>query len=140
MISALFIGIVVIPAFAHILFSIRIDKKRIKRIWNISLITAGFIFSIAFGSWIALALVAFGTNNLLENYWPENKRKYTNIINITIALAAIIYFLAKKWLPLGAQNSTFVNFLFVAGIIAVVLGILMTIVHFYQDILKWCLI
>jgi len=139
MISALFIGIVVIPAFAHVLFSIRIDKKRIKRIWNISLITAGFIFSIAFGSWIALALVAFGTNNLLENYWPENKRKYTNVINITIALAAIIYFLTNKWLPLGAQNSTFVNFLFVAGIIAVVLGILMTIVHFYQDILKWCL-
>lgn len=140
MLSALFIGLVVIPAFAHTLFSIRFDKKRIKRIWNISLIAAGLILSIAYGSWIALALIAFGVNNFLENYWPENKKKYTNFINIAIALTIIIYFLTRKWLPLGAQNSTFANFLFVAGIITVVLGALMTIVHFYPVILKWCLI
>ncbi len=139
LLSSLVIGIIVIPALAHVLFSIRFDKKRIRIIWNSSLIAAGLMFIIAYRSGIAIALIAFGVNNLLENYWPENKRKYVNIINIAITLAVIIYFLTTAWMPLGAQNSTFVNFLFVAGIVAVVLGILMTIVHFYPYILKWCL-
>ncbi|MFV1951992.1 MAG: efflux RND transporter permease subunit [Nitrospinota bacterium] len=139
LLSSLIIGIIVIPALAHVLFSIRFDKKRIRIIWNSSLIAAGLMFIIAYRSGIAIALIAFGVNNLLENYWPENKRKYVNIINIAITIAVIIYFLTITWMPLGAQNSTFVNFLFAVGIVAVVLGILMTIVHFYPYILKWCL-
>ncbi|OYT11911.1 MAG: cation transporter [Bacteroidetes bacterium 4572_114] len=139
MLSALFIGIVMIPAFAHIIFNIRFDKKRVSRISNLTLISAGLIFIIGFGSWVSIALIAFGINNLLENRWPENKKQYVNYINVTIALLVIVYFLTVEWLPLGAQNSTFVNFLFVTIIITVVLGLLMSIVHFYPVILKWIL-
>ena len=139
MLSALFIGIVMIPAFAHIIFNIRFDKKRISRISNITLIAAGLIFIIGFGSWVSIALIAFGLNNMLESRWPENKKKFVNYINVAIALLVIVYFLTVEWLPLGAQNSTFVNFIFVAIIIAVVLGFLMSIVHFYPQILKWVL-
>jgi Cu(I)/Ag(I) efflux system membrane protein CusA/SilA len=42
-------------------------------------------------------------------------------------------------MPLGAQNSTFSNFLFVTFIIAIILGALMAIVHFYPKILSWVL-
>ncbi|MCD4732099.1 MAG: efflux RND transporter permease subunit [Bacteroidales bacterium] len=139
MLSALFIGIVMIPAFAHIIFNIRFDKKRVRRISNISLIASSLIFIIGFGSWISIALIAFGINNLLENHWPELKRHFVNYINVAIALMVIVYFLTIEWLPLGAQNSTFVNFIFVAIIITVVLGLLMSIVHFYSQILKWIL-
>ena len=44
-----------------------------------------------------------------------------------------------EWLPLGAHNSEFVNFLFVAGIVAVILVALMSMVHFYENILRWAL-
>ncbi|MCH7657864.1 MAG: efflux RND transporter permease subunit [Bacteroidetes bacterium] len=137
--SALLIGIVVIPALAHSLFSLKIDKKRIKRIWNITLITLGVILAISFHNLIVLALIAYGVNNLLENYWPEKKKKYTNIINIAITSVIIIYFLTIEWLPLGTQNSNFTNFLFITGTVGVILGILITIVYFYPFILKWCL-
>ena len=43
------------------------------------------------------------------------------------------------WMPLGAQNSLLSNFLFVLVIIGVVLGTLITVVHFYPQILAWCL-
>ncbi len=36
------------------------------------------------------------------------------------------------WLPLGAHNSGFVNFLFVAGIVAVILLALMSMVIFMK--------
>lgn len=51
----------------------------------------------------------------------------------------VIYYLTIEWMPLGAMNSTFVNFLFVIVILAVVLGTLMTVVHYYSSILQWCL-
>ncbi len=137
--ASLVIGIIIIPAMAHIIFSIRFDKKRISRIWNYSLIAAGVSFIIVFHVWISLALVAFGVNNLMEYRWPETNRKFVNYINIGIALSIVVYFLTSEWMPLGAQNSTFINFVFVLAILAVVLGILMTVVHFYPAILAWCL-
>jgi len=139
LLASLMIGIIILPALAHIVFSIRFDKKRISRIWNYSLITAGVIFILMFRAWIALALVAFGVNNLMEYRWSEQKRKFVNYINIGIALIVVIYFLTVEWMPLGAQNSTLANFLFIVAILAVVLGTLMTVVHYYAVILKWCL-
>ena len=139
LLASLLIGIIIIPAMAHIVFSIRLDKKRISRIWNYTLIAAGVIFIMIFRTWIASALIAFGINNLMEFKWSEKNRRFVNFINIAIALIIVIYFLTMEWMPLGAQNSTLVNFLFVLVILAFVLGTLMTVVHYYSIILKWCL-
>lgn len=75
----------------------------------------------------------------MEFQWPEEKKKFVNYINIGLTLIVVIYFLTKEWLPLGAQNSLTINLLFVAGMIAAILGILMTIVRYYQRILRWAL-
>ncbi len=139
LLSSLIIGIVIIPAMAHVIFSIPFNKKRFSRVWYSALIAAGLIFIIFYGSWIAVSLVAFGVNSLLEERWPENKRHWVNKINIGIALLVLVYFLAIEWMPLGAMNSEFVNFLFVIAIVGVILGILMTIVHYYPVMLKWVL-
>ena len=149
LISALFIGIMFIPALAKILFSIRINTKRTSRIFNSILIGFGFVFLFAYGSIIAIALIAIGINNLLTQV-PEKtflkgkiKLPYTekiaNYVNIAITIVILVYFLTIEWMPLGASNSTFVNFIFVILVISVVLGALMAIVHFYKRILTWCL-
>ncbi len=139
LLASLVIGIMVIPSLAQVLFSIRFDKKRISRIWNYTLIAAGILLTIIFHTVIALALIAFGVNNLFEQKWPEEKRKYVNLINIGIALLVVVYFLTIHWMPLGPQNSTLVNIFFVLAILGVVLGILMTVVHYYKFVLQWCL-
>ncbi len=139
MISALIIGLMIIPALAHVVFSIRFDKVRIKRIFNIILITAGIIFIIAFKTWLAFVLIAFGINGLLESKWPENRKHFVNYINIALALLVVLYFLSIEWMPLGAQRSLFLNILFVVILVVVVLGSLMSIVRYYKPILKWCL-
>lgn len=149
LLSSLFIGIMFLPAIAHVLFSIRFDKKRSTRIFNSLLIGFGFTFLIAYGSGMAIALIAFGLNNMLSVIKPKElfkgkiklpySEKLANYINIAITISVIVYFLTVEWMPLGASNSVFVNFIFVIIIIASVLGLLMTIVHFYITILRWCL-
>jgi len=149
LVSSLIIGIMFIPAIAQVLFSIRFDKKRTSRIFNLTLIALGVVFVIAYGSIIAIALIAFGVNNSLTQV-PERElfkgriklpysEKLANYINIGITILVVVYFLTIEWMPLGATNSTLINFIFVIAIISVILGVLMTIVHFYSTLLTWCL-
>lgn len=140
LLSAFILGIVVLPTLVHIIFDIRIDTKKIRRYFNGGLIIAGLLFVAIWQVWPALALVAVGINNLQDYRWPNEKKEYPNYINIAITVLVAVYYLSMEWLPLGAHNSLFVNFLFVGGIVAVILGALMTMVHFYEPILRWALI
>ena len=139
MLSALFIGLIFIPTLANMVFSIRFDRKKISFIFNLLLAAAGITLLIITGNFMALVLVAIAINNLLESRIPWLNSKRANLINILLTLSVVVYFLAKIWMPLGAQNSMLVNFLFVIALVGVVLGILMIIVHFYPPILRWCL-
>ncbi|MCK9208663.1 MAG: efflux RND transporter permease subunit, partial [Salinivirgaceae bacterium] len=137
LLSAFILGIVVLPTLVHIFFNIRFDTKKIRKWFNGSLIVAGILFVIFWQTWTALALIAIGINNLLEHRWPEKRKEYTNYINIAITVMVAVYYLSIEWLPLGAHNSVFINFLFVAGIVSIILLALMSMVHFYEPILRW---
>ena len=139
LISAFILGIVVLPTLTHIFFSIRIDTKKIRKVWNGGLFVAGILFIIFWHAWPALALIAIGINNLLDDRWPADKKEYPNYINIAITVLVAAWYLTIAWLPLGAHNSVLANFLFVGGIIAVILVALMSMVHFYEDIIRWAL-
>jgi len=140
LISAFLLGIIVLPTLTYLFFSIRFDAKKISKIWNGTLIAAGILFVGILQAWPALALVAIGINNLLDYRWPEHRKEYPNYINIAITVLTAVYYLSIEWLPLGAHNSTLVNYLFVAGIVSVILLALMSMVHFYESIMRWCLI
>ena len=139
MLAALLIGLVIIPSLAHLVFSLRFDKKKYKKILNLALAVSGLVLSFATGYYVALALSFYGLNGYFSERWPESKKSWANILNITITGIIIVFFLTKAWMPLGAKNSLFVNFLFVIVIVGVVLGALSTVVTFYPRILKWAL-
>ncbi len=139
LLSAFILGIVVLPTLVHIFFNISFDSKKIRRIWNGCLIAAGFIFIIFWQMWPALALVALGINNLFDSGWSEKRKEFPNYINIFITVLFATWYLSLEWLPLGAHNNEFANFLFVSGIVSVILVALMSMVHFYEEILRWAL-
>ena len=139
LLASFVLGIIVLPTLANIIFSVKFDKKRISRIFNTILIAAGILFTVAWGQIPALALVLIGLNNLFENRWPESRKEMTNYINIGITLLVTVWYLSIEWLPLGAANSNVANYLFVAILIALILGTLLTIVNFYVPILRWAL-
>jgi Cu(I)/Ag(I) efflux system membrane protein CusA/SilA len=140
LLSAFILGIVVLPTLVHIFFNIHFDTKKIKRVWDGCLIAAGLFFAIYWHTWPALVLTAVGINNLLDYRWSEKRKESPNYINIFITVLFATWYLSVEWLPLGAHNSELVNFLFVAGIVAVILIALMSMVHLYEKILRWALL
>ncbi|MBS2212661.1 efflux RND transporter permease subunit [Carboxylicivirga mesophila] len=139
MISALLIGLIIIPTLAHLVFSIKIDKQRYQRMGNFIMVAMGVVLSIVSGNYIALAISAYGINGLLAYRWREHQKKWINLINIAITIVVVVFFLTKAWMPLGAQNSMFANFLFVIVVVTAVLGSMSLVVVFYHRILHWCL-
>lgn len=139
LLSAFILGIVVLPTITYLFFNIKIDTKKISRIWNGSLILAGFLFIIFWHTWPALALIAIGLNNLLDYRWPDHRKEFPNYINVAITVLVAAWYLSIEWLPLGPHNSILVNFIFVAGIIGIILTILMLMVHYYETIIRWAL-
>lgn len=137
LLSAFILGIVVLPTLMHILFDIRFNKTKIRRYWNVLLIIAGAVFIIIWHTWPALALIAIGINNLYESHWPEKRKEFTNYINIAITVLVAVHYLSIEWMPLGAHNSAFINFIFVTAIVSVILTSLLTVVHYYEPILRW---
>jgi Cu(I)/Ag(I) efflux system membrane protein CusA/SilA len=140
LLSAFILGIVVLPTLVHIFFDICFDTKKIRKIWNGALILAGIFFAIFWHSLPVLALTAVGINNLLDYRWSEKRKEFPNYINIGITVLVATWYLSGEWLPLGAHNSELVNFLFVVGIVSIILLALMSMVHFYEKILRWVLL
>ncbi len=144
--AAFLLGIIVVPSLAHMMLSINLDKKRVRNVWNISLIAAGILLGIYLNSWLVTILVLIGLNNLFTNnlsqrlnfstYWKEN---LPNLVNVALTVFVATFFLNQKWMPLGHNNSVFVNYIFVLSMLGFILTALMSVVIFYEPILKWCL-
>ena len=139
LLAAFVLGIVVLPALAHFIFGIDYDKKRVRRLWGIILVVLGLLLSIVMHMWLPILLCLLGFNALFEHKLPTKVNKYSNYINIGITLLVATFFLAEEWLPLGPQNSIVINYIFVLVLLGFILGALLTIVHFYEPILHWCL-
>ncbi|MBN1415186.1 MAG: efflux RND transporter permease subunit [Bacteroidales bacterium] len=139
LLASFLLGIIVLPTLANIFFSVKPDHKRISRIFNTILIAAGILIAIVWKQVPALALVLIGLNNLFADKWNEKGKQMTHYTNIGITLLVALWYLSTEWLPLGARNSDLTNYLFVGFLVALVLGILLLIVHFYVPLLRWAL-
>lgn len=138
LLAALFFGIVIIPAFAHSLFSLDFEKSRLRNSLNVLAGAFGIVL-LFFVFWAGIALIAIALNNLLQDRWPATWEKAPKYFNIGILCAAVLYLLTRTWLPLGAGHSLFANFFLVGMVILWVLVILIGVVKYYANILNWCL-
>ncbi|MEO7694809.1 MAG: efflux RND transporter permease subunit [Chryseolinea sp.] len=133
------LGLIVLPTLAYFIFGIEYEKKKVRRIWNFSFIIFGIILAIYAKMILPLAICLIGINNLLEHKWSERFKTFPDYITIGLTAFIASFFLTEEWMPLGVQNSLVVNYLFVVGLLGFILIILLSIVHFYEPVLKWCL-
>lgn len=134
---AFILGIIILPTLAYLVFSVRINSDKVRRIANYVLVAAGIVLAIVFGSVIALGLTAIGINNLTAHLWK--KADMGTYINVAITLFIAIFYLSEEWLPLGPERGLYPNVLFVGIVVAFILTLLWVLVIYYERILRWCL-
>lgn len=138
LIAALIIVLTLIPAFAHWLFSRKIESRTWKLIWNAVLISGGFLIAVLYIGWAGFTLIALGINNIAglyrTSYGPWAPR-----INNAIIFLGVAWLLAGNWLPLGPQNPVTLSLLFILLTIGVIFGLFWLFMRYYQRILGWAL-
>jgi Cu(I)/Ag(I) efflux system membrane protein CusA/SilA len=138
LIASLIVAIVILPALGHWLFSIKVSRKITKIVANTLLAIAGILYMVYMDIAIGMIILLLAAINLASFYRVVLAR-YVNYINIILVALAVAWFLAERWLPLGASKSMFSNYLFVVILIALLLGIFLIIVKYYERILQWAL-
>ena len=143
LVAALIITLLMIPALAHGLLSLRTEGKTRRVVWNGILLAFG-LAAVFFLPWAGLVLAALGANNLLAltARFPERLRwipRNSQAVNTLIVALGVGWLLAAEWRPLGVDNSLAVNLLFILLVIGLLLGGFKAFIRFYPRILNWCL-
>jgi copper/silver efflux system protein len=139
LVAALVFTLIIMPALAHWLFSMKKGNDKITRIINFLLIAVGPVIAFFVWHWAGWVLFGYGLINVMLLYYPDKFEKYRNLLLIGFTAIAIAWLLAVEWIPLGVTNSTLMNFMFIAFIIILILGGFSMFIRFYPKILMWCL-
>ncbi len=138
LIAALVVALLILPALAHWLFGVKIKSERAAKLLNAGLVVLGLIIAIVESLWAGIALCAFGLSWFITKYSPV-QNWWTKNLTVVISVILVTWLLAGYWLPLGPENGSILNFLFVAVIIALILGGFSLLERFYTRVLRWCL-
>ncbi len=150
MAAALLVAMVVLPAAAHLL----LGRKRpavpprergpraIARAlgrpaaWvDWALVLAGLVLAIAVHALLGLVVVLLAAVRLAEPLLPRRARKLPGLGASLIAALAVVVVLADYWLPLGAERGWWLNRLFVAALVASLLGSFQLFLRAYPRLL-----
>ena len=139
MLTALIIGLFIIPTLAYFIFSIKFERKKLRRFSQLLLLLSGFGL-LFFGQYfVAVMVILFALNNFFAYLWKTNGEKYTNAINIGIVLIIVIKYLTQSWMPLGVSYNTFANFTFVILVVGIFIGFLIRVIYIYPRVMSWAL-
>jgi copper/silver efflux system protein len=159
LIAAILVTLLLLPPFAHWLFTRELSGRWTRLILNAALVIAGFLAGFLL-SWVAaLVLITIGAGNLYllisgaedrrdsdsgrnlqsdPGFSPATADLVSWIQNGAVVLG-VAWLLGLNWMPLGPENSQFVNFLFVLILIVLVIGAFLLFIRFYETLLAWCL-
>ncbi len=154
LIASIILAITVLPALAHLVFkkatfneppSGKQNPQRIQLrnlLMPLLLLLSGLLLYFYFRQQAGLLLCWIG---LAEGFtaWLKSTHpaKSTLIERIKNFLYAIIvgFLLSRMWMPLGVDQSTLTNFIFVALLAGLLLGSFWLVIRFYARILRFCL-
>lgn len=141
LIASIVVAITILPAFAHWIFSIKINGKKLKNGLNLLAIAAGIVLVFIYG-FVGSLLIAVGIAGLSEwiaQWVPEKVRPIIKRLDIIMFSLIISGLMSDHWMPLGPSQSGASNYLFVILFIALVIGFFWLIIWKYNKILNWCL-
>jgi copper/silver efflux system protein len=152
LLAALVITLLMMPAFAHWLFSIRPRRRSYRLYFNLLLVGFGLI-AVWWVAWAGIVMILIGMNGIiyyLHQNDPGTLRgisgerfhstidytvRHHSIITTVIIAAAVAWLLAGEWLPLGVENSLILSFLFILLVIGIVLITFKAFIRFYPYLL-----
>ncbi|MHC4855510.1 MAG: efflux RND transporter permease subunit, partial [Planctomycetota bacterium] len=141
LIASVIVALMIIPPAAHVLFCGRKSGagKKIRLILHLLVVLVGVWVGFKLAWWAGLILILFGAYYLAENKIPQKLRRFAPVAANILAVFFVGILLTEHWEPMGPELGFVKNFVFVAGLVGVLLLFFRIFQHFYPPILTWCL-
>lgn len=135
LVAAILVALLILPTLAYWFFGFQPKNKRFRMVLNAITIIIGSV-ALFNGLWLAaLVLIGIGASNIVQIVSLQTE-KYLKHSALIVALVAVNILLAEEWAPLGVQGGSFLNFLFVALIIGLTLGVFSLFIRVYPTLLN----
>lgn len=146
LLAALIVSLLILPTLAHWFFGFNIKNKFLKKYGYYGLVFVGIVSLILGQIWAGVLLILFGAIGIIKNLERIKSKELSRIwkfllsyAELIVVLIGVVWLLAKYWLPLGASQSLFINFIFVSLLVGCILGGFTLLEYQYKQILNWCL-
>jgi Cu(I)/Ag(I) efflux system membrane protein CusA/SilA len=138
LVAALLVALFILPTLAHWFFGLRLDKKKVKYAFN-ALLGSAAIYCMFIGSWFLATFIILYIVALTAEELYGDKSIWFKHLSLIVILLGVTWLLTSYWLPLGPLAGFFFNYLFVALLLALILGFFWVLEHYYESILMVCL-
>ncbi|MBN2191748.1 MAG: efflux RND transporter permease subunit, partial [Polyangiaceae bacterium] len=154
MLGALLLVLTVLPVVGHLILHRTAEPPaqlprgrrgwwraltRPARLVELALASAGVFLAIAVNVVLGLLLVVVAGSGIAGAVLPRPWSRLPVLVSLATAVVAVTVLLADDWLPLGAGRGWWVNRLFVAAVLAALLGLVQLFILGYPFILRWAL-
>ena len=139
--ASIVITLTILPPVAHIFFFPgKIRGRYLRSIFYMGIGAAGLAVGIMFSRLVGLTIVVFAAYYLFKDSIPQRFQRLAMYAGNIIVLVLVGILLTADWEPLGAQKGLVRNFIFVGGLIGILIALVLLFQHFYASILRWCLV
>jgi len=143
LLATIILAITVLPALAQIFFSFARGVAWRRYLTNGLLAAAGVVL-LALGYTVPGGILLLVGVVGVISYYLSTRLAERQVIwfergkNILFALL-VAFLLARMWMPLGVEQSVWVNFGFVAILAGILIAFFQGMIYYYEPILRWCL-
>jgi len=139
LVASIIIALTVLPPLAHALFGLRISRKRLQRGIGGALVAAAIVAGVLIRWWAGVVIALPGFYLFAKEWVPPRVARWGPWAANMVIAALVVFLLSVYWEPLGPEQGFTRNFLFVIGLLGVVLGPFLLFQRAYPWILRWCL-
>ncbi len=146
LVASLIVALFILPTLTYWFFKFKISRRSNRSIFNALMLVGGIVVLIAGFHWSGTMLLLFGLAGLIQWWYersaPNLKGWVIAVIRnagVAVAVIGVVWLMAQFWHPLGAARSLFVNFIFVALLVGLLLSAFILIERKYEWILNKCL-
>ncbi len=139
LVASVIVALIIIPPLAHVFLAGRLRAKAGKRAIALLGIAAGIALMVLVSWWVGLIVILFGLHGLFAEFLSQKLRDGAGYGANALAVAGVAFVLTQHWLPLGPEKGTVRNFVFVAGIIGLLLLLFWAFQRGFPRLLRWCL-
>jgi Cu(I)/Ag(I) efflux system membrane protein CusA/SilA len=139
LLAAALITLFILPALTHWAFNWKSLPNKLSKYFYYSLLLLGPLLAWFTWPWAGWLLFSYGAIHSAATHYPEKVESKKSLLIISVTLVAVAWLLTTLWMPLGVSVSTFLNFVCIGLLLALVLGGFSGFIRIYPRILIWCL-